>query len=126
MHRLFFFEFLKKQAHRQSNGVMEGLFLCWCCSIWVIFTMSISYHMLVVLLTHALHSNVANNLMTWSTNAPLILKAGTTGLFRGIELDFNCSYTNRFQDSEVYLEEYNWRMIERPPTLDSVITYTTE
>ena len=54
-------------AHRQSIRTLDGLFLSWCVSVWVHLTMSISHHMLVVLLTHALHSNVANNLMTWST-----------------------------------------------------------
>ena len=64
------------------------------------------------------------DLLTWDTNAALVLKAGTAGSFKGVSFDFNCSFTNRLQDSEVYLEEYSWRMIERPTALSSVITYT--
>ena len=65
------------------------------------------------------------NLLTWNTSTPLVLKAGTSGTFKGITFDFNCSFTNRLQNADVYLEEYSWRMTERPTTLSSVITYTT-
>ena len=65
------------------------------------------------------------DLLSWGTNAALVLKAGTTGAFKGLTFDLNCSFTNRFQDSNVYLEEYSWRMTERPTALSSVITYTT-
>jgi hypothetical protein len=64
------------------------------------------------------------DLLTWDTNAALVLKAGTAGSFKGVSFDFNCSFTNRLQNSGVYLEEYSWRMIERPTALSSVITYT--
>ena len=55
----------------------------------------------------------------------LMIDLGTTGAFKGLTFDLNCSFTNRFQDSNVYLEEYSWRMTERPTALSSVITYTT-
>jgi len=64
------------------------------------------------------------NLLTWNTSTPLVLKVGTSGTFKGITFDFNCSFTNRLQNADVYLEEYSWRMTERPTTLSSVITYT--
>ena len=64
------------------------------------------------------------NLLTWKTSAPLVLKAGTSGTFKGVTFDFNCSFTNRLQNADVYLEEYSWRMTERPTALSSVITYT--
>jgi hypothetical protein len=64
------------------------------------------------------------DLLTWNTNTPLVIKAGTTGSFKGLTFDFNCSFTNRLQDGETYLEEYSWRMTERPTALSSVITYT--
>lgn len=66
----------------------------------------------------------STSVLTWDTNSALVLKAGTIGAFKGLTFDFNCSFTNRLQNSEVYLEEYSWRMIERPTALSSVITYT--
>ena len=65
------------------------------------------------------------DLQSWSTSTPLVLTAGTTGAFKGLTFDFNCSFTNRLQEGQTYLEEYSWRMIERPTALSSVITYTT-
>ena len=64
------------------------------------------------------------DLLTWDTNTALVLKAGTVGSFKGVSFDFNCSFTNRLQGSEIYAEEYSWRMTERPTALSSVITYT--
>ena len=65
------------------------------------------------------------DLLTWDSNSALLLKVGTTGTFRGLTFDFNCSFTNRLQDSDIYLEEYSWRMIERI-ALTGAITYTTD
>ena len=54
-------------AHKQSTRIIECLFLCWSISVWIHVTLSVSQHIFDILLTHAVHSNVANNLMTWST-----------------------------------------------------------
>ena len=44
----------------------------------------------------------------------------------GLDFNFtNCSFTNRFQDADIFMEEYSWRMTQRPTALSSVITYTT-
>ena len=68
------------------------------------------------------------NLLTWNTNTALRLKAWNTS-DRGLDFNItNCSFTNRFQDSEVFLEEYSWRMTQRPTAAQlngTVITYTT-
>jgi len=66
------------------------------------------------------------NLLTWDTKAALVLKAGTGASFKGVTFDFNCSFTNRLQDSSIYLEEYSWRMVDRltDAQLQSAITYT--
>ena len=66
----------------------------------------------------------STDLLTWNTGTALRLKAGngTQGI------DFNssaCSFTNRFQEGDVFLEEYSWRMTQRPTALSSVLTYTT-
>jgi hypothetical protein len=68
----------------------------------------------------------STDLLTWNTGTAMRLKVGTAGTFYG--LDFNstaCSFTNRFQDGDVFLEEYSYRMTQRPTTLTSVLTYTT-
>jgi hypothetical protein len=65
------------------------------------------------------------NLLTWNTDTALRLKAWNTSN-KGVDFNItNCSFTNRLQDSEVFLEEYSWRMTQRPTALSSVITYNT-
>ena len=66
----------------------------------------------------------SSSVFTWDNDTPLRLKAGngTHGL------DFNitkCSFTNRLSTPDIFREEYNWRMTQRPTALSSVITYTT-
>jgi len=65
--------------------------------------------------------------LTWNSNTSLRLKAGTPGAtFRGIDFNIsNCSFTNRVSSGDVFREEYNWRMIQNPAALSSVITYNT-
>lgn len=66
----------------------------------------------------------STSVLTWNTNTSLRLRAGNGTQ----ELDFNitnCSFTNRMSTSDVFLEEYNWRMTQNPTALSSVITYTT-
>jgi hypothetical protein len=54
-------------AYAQSHHLLHGLFLCWSVSAWVHVSLSMSQHLFTVFTTHALHANVADNLMTWST-----------------------------------------------------------
>jgi len=63
------------------------------------------------------------NLFTWNNNTALKLTAGNGT--QGVDFDFDCSFTNRLQTGDVYLEEYSWRMTERPTELKSLITYAT-
>ena len=65
------------------------------------------------------------DLLTWNTNSALRLKALNSA---GQGLDFNitnCSFTNRLQNSDIYLEEYSWRMTQRSSSLkgEGVVTY---
>ena len=66
----------------------------------------------------------STSVLTWNSNTPLRLIAGngTQGLDFNIT---NCSFTNRMSASEIFREEYNWRMTQNPTALSSVITYTT-
>jgi hypothetical protein len=67
----------------------------------------------------------STDLLTWNTDIALHLKAYSAS-DKGLEVDItNCSFTNRFQDSNVYLEEYSWRMTQRPTALSGVIKYNT-
>ena len=66
----------------------------------------------------------SSSVFTWDNDTPLRLKAGngTHGLDFNIT---NCSFTNRLSTPDIFREEYNWRMTQRPTALSSVITYTT-
>jgi hypothetical protein len=68
------------------------------------------------------------NLLTWDTDTSLRLTAWNSSN-KGVDFNItNCSFTNRFQDSDIFLEEYSWRMTQRPTALelaDSVIKYIT-
>jgi len=67
----------------------------------------------------------APNVLTWSTNTPLVLKAWSSN-GKGITLNIsNCSFTNRMSGDEVFTEEYSWRMTQNPTSLSSVLTYVT-
>ncbi len=68
----------------------------------------------------------STGVLTWNTNTSLRLKAGTSGTFYGLDVNTsNCSFTNRMSAQDIFREEYNWRMAQRPTSLSSVITYTT-
>jgi len=69
----------------------------------------------------------SSSMLTWNTDTSIRIKVGTTtGTFYGIDFNLaNCSFTNRMKTGDVFTEEYDWRMIQNPTTLSSVITYTT-
>ena len=68
------------------------------------------------------------DLLTWNTDTALRLKAYSSSN-KGVDFNItNCSFTNRFQNSDIFLEEYSWRMTQRPTATElasEVITYTT-
>ncbi len=66
----------------------------------------------------------STSVLTWNQDTALRLKVGngTQGLDFNIS---NCSFTNRMSAENIFGEEYNWRMTQRPTALSSVITYTT-
>ena len=71
--------------------------------------------------------DTSTSVLTWNDNAALRmvvqhLPAGGRGLDFNIT---NCSFTNRLSTSDVFREEFNWRMTQNPTALSSVITYTT-
>ena len=71
--------------------------------------------------------DTSTSVLTWNDNAALRmvvqhLPAGGRGLDFNIT---NCSFTNRLSTSDVFREEFNWRMTQNPTALSSVITYQT-
>ncbi len=69
----------------------------------------------------------SSSMLTWSTDTSIRLKVGTTtGTFYGLDFNLtNCSFTNRMKSGDIFTEEYNWRMIQNPTSLNDVITYNT-
>jgi len=68
----------------------------------------------------------STDVLTWSTNTSIRIKAGSITPFYGLDFNIsNCSFTNRIQVSDVFSEGYDWRMTQNPTSLSSVITYNT-
>ena len=67
------------------------------------------------------------SLNSWSTSAPIVLKVGdgVGSSFRGFSVNGNCSFTNRINTGDVYTQSFEWRLIDNPTALSSVLTYTT-
>jgi len=65
-------------------------------------------------------------LFEWSKDTSIRIKVGSKAPFYGIDLNIsNCSFTNRVKPSNIFSESYDWRMIQNPTTLSSVLTYNT-
>ena len=66
-------------------------------------------------------------LQFWDTSAPIVFTVGegSGAAFRGFKVDGNCTYTNRVRSDAVFLENYEWRLIDNPSALGSILTYTT-
>tara|TARA_S200000501_G_scaffold135296_1_gene128036 strand:+ start:8086 stop:9180 length:1095 start_codon:yes stop_codon:yes gene_type:complete len=70
----------------------------------------------------------AGNWGDWNSDSALDLKVGQTvgGVFYGIRVNLaNVTFTNRFRPASVFQEEYNWRSIQNPTALSSVVSYFT-
>lgn len=66
-------------------------------------------------------------LQNWDTSSPIVLTAGegSGSAFRGFKVDGNCTYTNRVRPEAAFIENYDWRLIDNPTNLGSILTYTT-
>ena len=66
-------------------------------------------------------------LQNWDTSSPIVFSAGegSGSAFRGFKVDGNCTYTNRVRSDAVFIENYDWRLIDNPTNLNSILTYTT-
>lgn len=73
-------------------------------------------------------SNTSNTL-SWDTDVTLSIKAGSGAgaSFRGFHLDAaSCSFTNRISTGQLFMQSYDWRMIESPTSLGTKLKYTTD
>ena len=74
-------------------------------------------------------SNTANTL-DWDTNASLAIKAGngqTGSSFRGFSFGpATCSFTNRVRTGNIFLQNYDWRLVQNPSNLATILKYETD
>lgn len=75
-------------------------------------------------------SDNTSNAQDWDTNASLTIKAGngeTGSSFRGFSFGpATCSFTNRVRAGGVFLQSYDWRMVENPANLATILKYETD
>ena len=68
----------------------------------------------------------SSDLQTWSTNSEIYIKAGSTigNLFAGLEFNLTtCSFTNRLEAADIFLQNYDWRYLENPADLEVDVRY---
>jgi len=74
-------------------------------------------------------SNTSNTL-DWDTNASLTIKAGngqSGSAFRGFSFGpATCSFTNRINTGNIFLQNYDWRMVQNPSNLATILKYETD
>lgn len=77
--------------------------------------------------TRYLTDTNSGNLLDWSNDSTLLIKAGQiiSSTFYGLQFNItNCTYSNRLTSSNVFTQNYDWRMTQNPSSLSSIITYT--
>jgi hypothetical protein len=68
-------------------------------------------------------SDFNNDVQTWKTDVPLIIKAGESAT-QGFRFDAtNCSFTNRSGVEDVFTQTYDWKMNDNTTDLGSKLTY---
>lgn len=78
---------------------------------------------------YLLNDNTSDT-QNWDDNAVLNIKAGngqTGSSFRGFSFgDATCSFTNRVRTGDTFLQSYDWRMVENPTGLATILKYETD
>ena len=81
-------------------------------------------------ITQYLLSDNTSSTQDWDTDATLSIKAGNGASgsnFRGFSFGpATCSFTNRINIGEVFLQGYDWRMTENPTSLATILKYETD
>ena len=72
----------------------------------------------------------ASEAQTWDSSAQIQIKAGnglSSNSFRGFNFGpATCSYTNRANTGDVFIHNYDWRMIQNPTNLADELQYVTD
>ena len=93
-------------------------------------TFTISKKILAGSITQYLTDSNTSNTLDWDTNASLAIKAGNgqSGFdFRGFSFGpATCTFTNRMNTGNIFLQNYDWRMVQNPSNLATILKYETD
>ena len=69
-------------------------------------------------------TTASTNLQTWSENSSIRIRAGNDGVVPQLDANLTpCSFTNRINPSEIFSQNYDYRLLSGGNTLSSLITY---
>lgn len=81
-------------------------------------------------ITQYLTDSNTSNTLQWDTDASLTIKAGngqSGASFRGFSFGpATCSFTNRINTGNIFLQNYDWRMVQNPSSLATILKYETD
>ena len=91
---------------------------------------TISKKILAGSITQYLTDSNTSNTLQWDTDAFLTIKAGNgqpgsafRGFFFGPAI---CTFTNRINTGNTFLQNYDWRMVQNPSNLGTLLRYQTD
>lgn len=91
---------------------------------------TISKKILAGSITQYLTDSNTSNTLQWDTDAFLTIKAGNgqpgsafRGFFFGPAI---CTFTNRINTGNTFLQNYDWRMVQNPSNLGTILRYQTD
>ena len=91
---------------------------------------TISKKILAGSITQYLTDSNTSNTLDWDTNASLVIKAGngqSDSAFRGFSFGpATCTFTNRMNTGNIFLQNYDWRMVQNPSSLATILKYETD
>ena len=92
---------------------------------------TVSKKILAGSITQYLTNGNSSTVQTFDTDASLSIKAGnglSGSFFRGFSFGpAVCSFTNRVNSqSAVYVQSYDWRLVENPASLATILKYETD
>ena len=93
-------------------------------------TFTLSKKILAGSITQYLTDSNTSNTLQWDTDASLAIKAGngqSGASFRGFSFGpATCSFTNRINAGNIFLQNYDWRMVQNPSSLATILKYETD
>lgn len=93
-------------------------------------TFTLSKKILAGSITQYLTDSNTSNTLQWDTDASLTIKAGngqSGASFRGFSFGpATCSFTNRINAGNIFLQNYDWRLVQNPSSLATILKYETD